>query len=71
MLKETYEAVNRLLVETDPNVCINTLDEFFECWLTHERTDSESASERADRFQAYKSLRKMLEDIDSTNAKKE
>ncbi|WP_340112632.1 hypothetical protein [Maribellus mangrovi] len=60
---EINKALDALLLETDGEVCIETLDEFFECWLTHERTDSDDFKMRAKRWQAYTSLRKLLHSI--------
>lgn len=58
------EAVKALLSETDKEVCIETLDDMFECWLTHERNDCTNTNLRAERYYAYKGLREMLNSFD-------
>lgn len=57
------KALDAFMLSTDSDVCITTLDEFFECWLTHERTDSDDYKQRAERLQAYKSIRDLLSSI--------
>ncbi len=53
-------AFNTLVTYNDIEVYVETLDDFFECWLTHERTDSDSSNERATRYYAYKNLKDFL-----------
>lgn len=57
---ENAVAVNELLQETDTATCVETLDDFFECWLTHGRNDTTSVEQRTDRYYSYKFLRKLL-----------
>lgn len=62
-MKKKAKALNELLVSDDPAHFRETLDVFFECWITNERTDSEDSVIRADRYYAYKNLRDFLEKI--------
>lgn len=57
---DNAKAVQELLIEEDASALIETLDDFFECWVTHERNDCTSAQERGIRFYGYQNLRKML-----------
>lgn len=58
-------AVNTLLDETDLDVYIETLEDFFECWITHERNDCTNTQLRTERYYAYKNLREFLTNIGS------
>jgi hypothetical protein len=57
---ENAAAVNELLLETEPEVCVEKLDEMWESWLTNEQNDYCTANVRADMLATYKSIKKML-----------
>lgn len=50
------EAVTQLFEQAPPQDFERVLDEFWECWLTHEQTDLVPANERGEMLFYYKNL---------------
>ncbi len=57
---ENAAAVHELITEVDPEICVEHLDDMWECWVTNERNDYCTANIRADVLVTYKSIRQLL-----------
>ena len=57
-------AVTELLKSTQPQELSENITEFWECWLTHEDTNTAPAEERADKLWFYKSMVKFFETLE-------
>lgn len=60
---ENAAAVRELLADTDPDVCAEHLEEFWESWITGEDLQCADREYRAQRLYTYKVLRKLLMSI--------
>jgi len=60
---ERCGAIRELLNNIDANECIDVLDEFFECWLSHEQTDGYGGADRLVRLSYYKHIRQFIKQI--------
>jgi len=64
MTQKHHQAVCELLQHAHPSDWKNTIEEFWENWITNDMNDGANAHERSEKLARYKQLKKFFEKIE-------